>query len=104
MSLSSEEQSGKVLSSLKNLRDADPKLKTIRVSPDLSLQEREEVRILVQEAKNRTSQEEGDYRHIVRGKQIVRVRDHRQRNQRNTEDQKEAQTGDPTDHGGQGKK
>ena len=75
VSLSSEEERSKIMSSLGKLKNASGNIQGIRVSPDLSMQEREEIRNLVREAENRTRLEDGDFRHIVRGKQILRVRD-----------------------------
>ena len=62
------------MKNLKNLKDAGPELQTLRISPDRSLKVREEVRVLVIEAKNWNTSETGDYIHIVRDKQIMRVR------------------------------
>ena len=72
--LKNEEDRQAVLSNLNKLRNADPKIKSIRISPDMSLQEREEVRSLVAKAKNLNAAEKGDLRHVVRGKQIIQVR------------------------------
>lgn len=61
------------MSKLSLLKDAEEDIKQIRVTGDMSLEEREEMRQLVEEAKNLTKQEKGNYRHIVRGKKIIRV-------------------------------
>lgn len=91
--LKSEEERGKILSSLGKLRNASENIKDIRVSPDMSMQERDVMRKLVLEAKNLTKQEDGDFRHIVRGKEILRVRDRRKRMPGKEEDQKAGEKG-----------
>ena len=68
------EETELVMEFLKNLRDAGPELQNLRISPDRSLKEREEVRVLVMKAKNSNTSETRDYVHIVRDKQILRLR------------------------------
>ena len=72
--LKDETDREKVLANLSKLRDATPELKSLRISPDLNLTERNEVRRLVALAKNLTQEEEGEYRHIVKGMNIIRVK------------------------------
>ena len=68
------DQVASFMSNLNHLKDAEPELKNLRVSPDRSLKERENVRQLLQEAKNRTATEKEDYVHIVRNNKIIRVK------------------------------
>ncbi|CAH1254253.1 Hypp1328 [Branchiostoma lanceolatum] len=57
-----------ILNRLPKLKKAEEKLRRISVTADLSREEREEIRLLVQEAKNRSQQEEtGEFIHVVRG-------------------------------------
>ena len=63
-----------MLKNLTKLKFANEDLRQLRVTPDRSLKERENVRFLVQRAKNLTAEEPGDYIHIVRGDRILRVR------------------------------
>jgi hypothetical protein len=74
VTLKDEDDRQKILQSLNKLGDADSSLKKIRISPDMSLQERDEVRTLVQKAKNLNAKEEGDSWHIVRGRRIIKVK------------------------------
>ena len=46
----------------------------MRVGQDLNTKERDEIRALVQQAKNLTEMESGDYIHIVRRKTIIRIK------------------------------
>jgi hypothetical protein len=70
----SEHEVNNILRSLSKLRNAEDEMKKLRVTPDRNMREREEVRSLVNEAKNRTALETGDYVHIVKGKEIIRVK------------------------------
>ena len=74
VTLKDEDQSHKVLTSLSKLRNAANDIKKIRVSPDLSLQERSDMRELVIKTKNLNAQEGGDYWHLIRGQQIIKVK------------------------------
>jgi hypothetical protein len=56
------------------LKEADEDLAGMRVGQDLNTKERDEIRALVQQAKNLTEMESGDYIHIVRRKTIIRVK------------------------------
>ena len=80
VSFKSERDTEAVLKSLYKMRDAPDELNLIRVSPDRNLKEREELRKRVQQAKNLTAQETGDFMHVVRGKDIIRVRRRKTRN------------------------
>lgn len=79
VTLQSEEDVKMVLKNLGKLREADTLLNNIRVAPDMNLKEREKQRELVEQAKNLTRQESGDFIHIVRGKAIIRVKSKRPR-------------------------
>ena len=63
-----------MLKNLTKLKFANENLRQLRVTPDRRPKERENVRFLVQRAKNLTSEESGDYIHIVRGDRILRVK------------------------------
>ena len=56
------------------MKFASENLRQLRVTPDRSLKQRDNVRFLVQRAKNLTAEESGDYIHIVRGDRILRVK------------------------------
>ena len=62
------------MKNLNKLKDAPTELKLLRITPDRSMKEREEVRNLILQAKNLTSKEKGEYVHLVRGNQIIRVK------------------------------
>ena len=49
-------------------------IRNLRISPDRSLKEKEEVRNLVTKAKNLNDQEEGNYVYLVRGTHILKVK------------------------------
>ena len=51
------EETELVMKNLKNLKDAGPELQNLRISPDRSITEREEVRIVVMKAKNLNTSE-----------------------------------------------
>ena len=55
-------------------KDADIKIKSLRVTPDRSFKEREEVRKFVQRAKNLSEQETESFVNLVRGMQIIEVK------------------------------
>ena len=63
-----------MLKNLTKLKFANENLRQLRFTPDRSLKLRENVRFLVQRAKNLTAEESGDYIHIVRGDRILRVK------------------------------
>ena len=63
-----------VMKNLRKLKNAPDELRNLRISPDRSMKEREEVRNLIQRAKNLTEQETGDFMHIVRGTTIIKVK------------------------------
>ena len=63
-----------VMKNLRKLKNAPDELRNLRISPDRSMKEREEVRILIQRVKNLTEQETGDFMHIVRGTVIIKVK------------------------------
>ena len=68
------EETELVMKNLKNLKEPGPELQNLRISPDRSLNERQELKVLVMKAKNLNTSERGDYIHIVRDKQVLRVR------------------------------
>ena len=72
--LRDETERDRVLAKLSKLRDAASQLRALRISPDLNITERDEVRRLVALAKNWTREEKGEYRHIVKGMSIFRVK------------------------------
>lgn len=57
----------RIMESLYKLRDADVKFKNISVSHDLTADERTECKSLVEEAKNRQKDEQGEFYWRVRG-------------------------------------
>ena len=63
-----------MLKNLTKLKFANENFRQLRVTPDWSLKERKNVRFLVLRAKNLTSEESGDYIHIVRGDRILGVK------------------------------
>ena len=74
ISLGSNMERLRVMSRLRNLKDAEPCFNRIRVACDLSKEDREQIRKLVQEAKNLTMADETQkWRYIVRGKEIRKV-------------------------------
>ena len=72
--MNSVEETELVMTNLKNLEDVGPEVQNLRISPDRSLKKREEVRVLVIKAKHLNTSETRDYKHIVRDKEILRVR------------------------------
>ena len=56
------------------LKKATAEIRNLRISPDRSLKEREEVRKLVTKAKNLNDQEQGNYVYLVRRTQILKVK------------------------------
>ena len=68
------EETQLVTKNLTNLKVARPELQNLRISTDRSLKERKEVRIFVIKANNLDTSETGDYIHVVRDKQLLRVR------------------------------
>ena len=74
ISLGSNTERLRVMSRLRNLKDAEPRFNRIRVACDLSKEDRAQIRNLVQEAKNLTTADETQkWRYIVRGKEIRKV-------------------------------
>ena len=67
-----------IFSRLNRLKNAEDSYRRISVTADLTSDEREKVKKLVQEAKNRTGKETGEWIHVVRGTypkmEIVRIR------------------------------
>ena len=59
---------------LTKLKFAEVEIRQLRVTPDRSMKERENVRFLVQQAKNLLTEEPGNFKHIVRGNKIIRVK------------------------------
>ena len=56
------------------LREATAKIRNLRISPERSLNEREEVLNLVTKAKNLNDQEEGNYVYLDRRTQILKLK------------------------------
>ena len=74
ISLCSNMERLRVMSRLRNLKDAKTCFNRIRVACDLSKEDREQIRKPVQEAKNLTMADETQkWRYIVRGKEIRKV-------------------------------
>ena len=67
------EETKLVMKKLKNLKHARPDLQNLRISPDRSVKDREEVRVLMK-TKNLNTWQTGDYIHLVRAILILRVR------------------------------
>ncbi|ELT96760.1 hypothetical protein CAPTEDRAFT_192067 [Capitella teleta] len=88
----SEDKVKMFIGRLNKLRDAEEDIKRIRVQHDMNLQERAKTRELVQEAKNLTLTESGDFVHIVRGKKIIRVKT-KKKGQRRRETQEDSTSG-----------
>ena len=74
VSFDNEKDVNEVMKNLKKLKDAEYKIKNLQIGPDRSLKEREEVRRLIAKAKNLNEKEQGDYVHLVRGLQIMRMK------------------------------
>ena len=74
LSFSSEQEVKKVQDSLKHLKNADEKMYRLRITPDMTQNQREEVRKLVTDAKNMTAQEKGEFVYVVRGTEIKKVK------------------------------
>ena len=74
VSFDNEKDVSKILKNLNKVKDAEYKIKNLRIGPDRSLKKREEVRRLRAKAKNLNEKEQGDYVHLVRGLQIMRMR------------------------------
>lgn len=67
-----------IMESLSNLRNADDKYKNLSISHDLTKTERDECKNLVEQAKKKQSEEQGEYLYRVRGPpgnmKVVRIR------------------------------
>ena len=74
ITLDSPEDAELMMKNLTKLKFAEDKIRQPRVTPDRSMKERENVRFLVQRAKNLTPEEPGKFIHIVRGNKIIRVK------------------------------
>ena len=74
VTLAREEDRKQILSHLSKLGRADESIRSVRVSPDLSEEERKEVKALVEKAKNLNQKEEGEFRYIVKGMEIMKVK------------------------------
>ena len=59
---------------LPNVKDATTEIRSLRVNPERSLKKREEVRMMINRAKNLNVQEEGNLMHLVRRMQIIKVK------------------------------
>ncbi|KAI8479979.1 hypothetical protein Bbelb_422780 [Branchiostoma belcheri] len=93
ITLENKEDRSIILNRLSKLKNAEDKIRRISVTADLSKDEREKIKELVQEAKNRTQQEvKGEWIHVVRGTypklQIVRKKQ-RKDNKLETKETKE---------------
>ncbi|ELU07580.1 hypothetical protein CAPTEDRAFT_201517 [Capitella teleta] len=91
----SEDRVKMFMGRLNKLSEAEEDIKRIRVQHDMNLQEKTEIRKLVQEAKNLTLTESGDFIHIVRGKKIIRVKA-RKNGQSRRETQEDSTSGSRT--------
>jgi hypothetical protein len=74
ITLKNEEDAKKIFTNLYKLKNKEAEMSNLRITPDRSLQERENIKNLVETAKNLTRLEEGEYVHIVRGMKILRVK------------------------------
>ena len=74
VSSDNEKDVSEIMKNLNKLKDAEYKIKNLRVGPERSLKEREEVRRLIAKAKNLNEKEQGDHVHLVRGLQIRRMK------------------------------
>ena len=63
-----------VMKILRKLKNAPDEVRNLRISPNRSMKEREEVRNLIQREKHLNEQETGDSMHIVRGTTIIKVK------------------------------
>ena len=63
-----------MMKSLTKLKFAEDEIRQLRVTPDRSIKERQNVRFLVQRAKNLTTEEPGNFIHIFRGNKIIKVK------------------------------
>ena len=75
VSFNTEQDVIEITQKLPKMKEAFAEIKNLRISPDRSLKEREDVRNLVTKAKkNLNDQEEGTYVYLVRGTQILKVK------------------------------
>jgi len=74
LTLKNEEDAKMIYNNLYKLKNKEPEMTNLRITPDRNAQEREKIRNLVETAKNLTLSEEGDHVHIVRGTRILRVK------------------------------
>ena len=74
VSFDNKKDVNEIMKNLNKLKDAKYKIKNRRIGPDRSLKEREEVRRLIAKAKNLSEKEQGDYVHLVRGLQMMRMK------------------------------
>ena len=74
VSFDNKKDVNEIMKNLNKLKDAEHKIKNLRIGPDRSLKEREEVRRLIAKAKNLNEKEQRDYVHLVRGLQIMRMK------------------------------
>ena len=74
VSFDNERDVNEKMKKLNKLKYAEYKINYLRIGPDRSLKEREKVRRLIANAKNLNEKEQGDYLHLVRGLQIMRMK------------------------------
>ena len=74
LTLETQNDAEHMMKNLTKLKYAKDEQKHLRITPDRSMKERENVRFLVQRAKNLTAEEPGNFIHIVRGNKIIRVK------------------------------
>ena len=74
ITLETQDDAEHMMKNLTKLKYAKDELKHLRITPDRSMKERENVRFLVQRAKSLTAEEPGNFIHIVRGNKIIRVK------------------------------
>ena len=73
VSFDKEKDVSEIMKNLNKLMGAEYKIENMRICPDRSLKEREEIRRLIAKAKNFNEKEQGDYVHLLRGLQIMRM-------------------------------
>ena len=74
ITLDSPEDAELMMKKLTKLKFAKDKIRQLRVTSDRSIKERENVRFLVQRAKNLIAEQPGNFIHIVIGNKIIRAK------------------------------
>ena len=73
VTFANEWEKRKVVDSLYKLKNAAAAFKAIRITEDLPKEERDEIKKLIEEAKNLTAKDSGNFFYIVRNKKILKV-------------------------------